>query len=151
MSFIDDIKLETTNALKSGDSEKANILRSLISSIHNEEIASRSKGGSGELSDDEVIVVLQREAKKRKEAAEIYSKAGRGDLEGKEKYELTIIESYLPPSLNEADIEEIVKKVLSAGSENFGQVMGAVMKEVKGRADSKVVTEIVKRSLGESK
>ena len=148
MSLIGDIKLHTTNALKSGDSQKANTLRSLIASVHNEEIANRSKGGTGELSDEEVVGVLQKEAKKRKEAAEIYGKAGRGDLENNEKYELSVIESYLPPALTDADVEKIVARVASDGGGNFGNVMGAVMKEIAGRADAKVVTEIVKKSLG---
>ena len=134
--------------MKSGDSQKANTLRSLIASVHNEEIANRSKGGTGELSDEEVVGVLQKEAKKRKEAAEIYGKAGRGDLENNEKYELSVIESYLPPALTDADVEKIVARVASDGGGNFGNVMGAVMKEIAGRADAKVVTEIVKKSLG---
>ena len=148
MSITHDIKLDTTNALKSQDSQKANTLRGLNASIHNEEIASRSKGGSGELSDEKVVGVLQKEAKKRKEAAEIYEKAGRSDLEDKEKYELSVIESYLPPALTDSDVENIVAKAVSGGEKNFGKVMGAVMKEIAGRADARVVTEIVKKSLG---
>jgi len=148
MALIDDLKSDVTDALKAGDSGKAETLRGLAASVHNEEIAKRSKGGEGELSDDEVVAVLQKEAKKRKESIEVYTDAGRNDLADKEKTELAIIENYLPPVLEESEIEGIVEKIVAGGEDNFGKVMGAVMGEVKGRADSKVVTEIVKKKLG---
>ncbi|OGY62423.1 MAG: hypothetical protein A3G58_00295 [Candidatus Colwellbacteria bacterium RIFCSPLOWO2_12_FULL_46_17] len=148
MSLIDDFRSGITEALKTKDARRAETLRGLLASAHNEEIAKRSRGNAGELSDEEVIAVLQKEAKKRREAIEIYGKAGRHDLEGKEKEELAIIESYLPPALGDSEIEEIVRKAISSGAEDFGKVMGAVMKEVAGRADSRVVTEIVKKNLG---
>jgi len=149
MSLIDDLKSDILEALKSKNAQKVETLRGLVASVHNEEIAKRSKGDGGELSHEEVIAVLQKEAKKRKESAEVYGKARRDDLESKEKEELLMIESYLPAALEESQIEEIVKKVVSSGEDNFGKVMGAVMKEVAGRADAKVVTEIVKKHLSD--
>jgi len=146
--LIDDFRSGITEALKTKDARRAETLRGLLASAHNEEIAKRSRGNAGELSDEEVIAVLQKEAKKRREAIEIYGKAGRADLENKEKDELIIIESYLPPALSENELEAIVKSAISGGETNFGKVMGSVMKEIAGRADSKVVTEIVKKNLG---
>ena len=148
MSLIENLKSDIAVALKSKDAPRTETLRGLLASVHNEEIAKRSKTGNSDLSDEEVISVLQREAKKRKESIEIYGKAGRADLENKEKDELIIIESYLPPALSENELEAIVKNAISGGETNFGKVMGSVMKEVAGRADSKVVTEIVKKNLG---
>lgn len=148
MSLIDDLKSDVTEALKSGDTEKAETLRGLAASIHNEEIARRSKEGEGELHYEDALAVLRREAKKRKEAADIYRDAGREDLEGKESRELKIIEFYLPPPLDQAKVEKIVEKVISTVGDNYGRVMGAVMKDVDGRADAKLVTEIVKKHLG---
>ena len=149
MSLIDTLKSDLNGSLKSGEAQRAETLRGLLSSIHNEEIAKRTKGGDSELSEEEVIGVLQKEAKKRREAIEIYGKAGRGDLEDKEKKELDLIGLYLPPQLERAEIENIVSKVISGSDEGFGQVMGKVMKEVSGRADSKVVSEIVKEKLNQ--
>jgi len=148
MALIDDLKSDATSALKANESQKAEALRGLVASIHNEEIAKRSKGGGGELFDEEVIAVLQKEAKKRKESIEVYGNAGRSDLEQKEKDELSIIESYLPPALDESEIEKVVNKILASGEENFGKAMGAVMKEVGGGADANLVAEIVKKNLG---
>lgn len=148
MSLAEGLRSDLTHAMKSGDAQVAETLRGLLSTIHNEEISKRSKGGSGELAENEIISVLQREARKRKEAADIYAGANRNDLESKEREELKIIEKYLPRELNEEEVEAIVKKVLEGGETNFGKVMGAVMKEVSGRADSKVVTDIVKKNLG---
>lgn len=148
MALMDDLKSGVTEALKAGDPVRAETLRGLVSAVHNEEIAKRSKGNGSELTDDEVIAVLQKEAKKRRESIEVYGGAGREDLKNKEEAELSIIESYLPPALEEAEIEKIVDSAVAGGAGNFGQVMGTVMKEVAGRADSKLVTEIVKRKLG---
>ena len=149
MSLIDKLKSDLNAALKSMEPQKTETLRGLLASIHNEEIAMRSKSGDSSLTDADLTGVLQKEAKKRKEAIEIYGKAERTDLENKEKEELGIIESYLPPALEEEEIEKIVLRVISDGGDNFGKVMGSVMKEVAGRADSKIVAEIVKRNLGD--
>jgi len=148
MSLTDSLKSDLNGALKSNDSGKTETLRGLLASIHNEEISKRSKGGDSDMSDEDVVNVLQKEAKKRREASEIYGKAGRKDLEDKENAELSVIESYLPPQLSESEIDGIVKKIVSGNENNFGQVMGKVMKEIAGRADSKLVSEIVKKNIG---
>ena len=150
MSNIDKLKADLTDAVKSKDSHRVETLRGLISSIHNEEIAKRSKGGDSTLSEAEVVAVLQKEAKKRKESAEVYGSAGRSDLENKERAEIVIIEEYLPEGLKDEEVLEIVKGIVSGGEDNFGKVMGMAMKEISGRADSRVVSAIVKRLLGET-
>jgi len=149
MSLVEKLKADLNDALRAKAHQKSETLRGLLAGIHNEEIAKRTKGGEGDLSDHDVTSVLQKEAKKRRESAEVYGKAGRADLEGKEKEELVLIESYLPARLSESQIEEIVEKVLAGGEKNFGKVMGPVMKEVAGRADAQVVTELVKKHLGD--
>ncbi len=148
MSLTEGLRSNISEALRAKDSRKVETLRGLLADIHNEEIAKRSRGNASEITDEEIIAVFQKEAKKRRESIEIYSKAGRADLETKEKDELTVIESYLPPALSEAEVETIVKKAISGGESNFGKVMGIAMKEIAGRAESKVVTEIIKRNLG---
>ncbi len=148
MNLVQRIREELTKALKEAEPLKPETLRGLLSSIHNAEIDNRSKGGKGELSEDEIIRVLQKEAKKRKEAAELYSGAGRQDLEDKELSELDIISSYLPSPLERSEVEAIVKGVIGEGSDNFGSVMKVVMEKVAGRAEANLVSEIVKEQLG---
>lgn len=145
MTLVDQLKTDTTQALKGGESLKVETLRGLLAAVHNKEIELTGKGK--ELSEEDVITVLSREAKKRKEANQIYSDAGRTDLAQKESKELEIIKSYLPQEMGVDEIEVIVRKVVDSGVTEFGQVMGMVIKETKGRAESAVVKEIVEKAL----
>jgi uncharacterized protein YqeY len=139
-------------ALKSGDAFKAGTLRLLISALHNKEIEKKGKGQESILSDEEVIEVLSREAKKRREASEIYSKGNRADLADKEKKELEIIMGFLPTQLSPEEIEKVILAVIEQvkpqGPKDFGRVMAEVMKELRGRAEAGVVSEIVKKKIG---
>jgi len=139
-------------ALKSGDAFKAGTLRLLISALHNKEIEKKGKGQESILSDEEVIEVLSREAKKRREASEIYSKGNRADLADKEKKELEIIMGFLPTQLSLEEIEKVILAVIEQvkpqGPKDFGRVMAEVMKELRGRAEAGVVSEIVKKKIG---
>lgn len=143
--LLEKIKSDTNQALKANESLKVEVLRGLLAAIHNREIELRGKGK--ELNEEEVLTVLSREAKKRKEANQIYSEAGRTDLAQKESKELDIIKSYLPPEMGAREIEVIVRKVVGGGVTEFGQVMGAVVKETKGRAEPGVVKGIVEKVL----
>lgn len=107
-----------------------------------------------ELSDDQVVAVLQAEAKKRSEAAEIYAQAGRTDAAAKEKSELAVLERYLPAALSEAEIAAVVAEEVAAAAAagNTGpKAMGAVVKAVRARvgasADGSVVANLVKSAL----
>ncbi len=152
------IESDLKTGLKKADYFLVGVLRLLIASIHNEEISKRGKNQIGILADevmtdDEVISVLKREAKKRKEAIDIYSKTERKDLLQKEQKELEIIFQYLPEELGEKAVEEIVRKIISdgqktiKGNSDFGLVMKEAMKELKGKADGNLVSETVKRLL----
>ena len=94
------------------------------------------------------MAVLRREAKKRRESADIFASADRQELANKEEKELTLIKGYLPPELSEAEIDAIVSEVVSGGQGDFGKVMGAVMAKIAGRADAGKVSATVKRALG---
>lgn len=153
MSLKQTISDDLKNALKSGDSFKVGILRLLLSALHNKEIEKRGKGEKSELSEEEeeVIEVLMKESKKRKEAIEIYLKGGRQDLADKEAKELEIVKIYLPEQLSEAEVEKITLKAIEKiGAENqkdFGKAMAEAMKELKGKADALKVSEIIKKKL----
>jgi len=149
-------------AMKAGQEFEISVLRMLLSALHNKEIEKKGKGQEPILTDEEVIEVLTREAKKRREAAELYAKGNRNDLAEKETKELEIIKKYLPEELSEEEIEKIVKLAIErvvvkdpegprrdvgAYGASFGKVMAEAMKELKGRADASAVSEIVKRNL----
>jgi uncharacterized protein YqeY len=102
--------------------------------------------------EDELTILLS-EAKKRKEAIEMYQKGGRTDLSDQEQRELVIIHEYLPKQMSREEAGDMVKKIIqevgAVSGKDFGKVMPAAMKELKGKIDGKVVQEIVKEQLGE--
>ena len=122
-----------------------------LAAVTNAEVAGDA---AVELSDDQVVSVLQAEAKKRSEAAEIYAQAGRTDAAAKEKSELAVLERYLPAAMNEAEIAAVVAEEVAAAAAagNTGpKAMGAVVKAVRARvgasADGSVVANLVKSAL----
>ncbi len=148
MSLKDKIEGDLKEALKSKDEFKVGALRFILSSVQMKEIDKRGRGGDEKLSDEELMEVLQKEAKKRKESFEIYEKSGRNDLAVKEKCELDIIKGYLPPLMSDEDVEKVIEGVIAemkpSGPKDFGRVMGEVMKRTKGSADASTVSRMVK-------
>jgi len=149
--FHQRIKEDLKEALKAGDGFRVGTLRMVLSSLHNKEIEKKGKGQEPKLTEEETIEVLMNEAKKRKESNEAYLKGNRNDLADKEKKELEIITVYLPKQLSEEEIKKIVQetiqKIGAQSEKDFGKVMGLLMKELKGKADTKLVSQIVKKSL----
>jgi hypothetical protein len=120
-----------------------------LAALHNREIEKRrvAGGGEGQLTEEEIWEVLRKEGKKRKEAAAIYQKAGRLDLAEKENQEWAIIAAYLPPPLEPGEIESLVKAAMSQGLVRFGELMGAVNKAAKGRADPQIIKAVIEKLL----
>ncbi len=136
-------------ALKAHDDIKKSTLRMLISAIGYYEI---QKGGAGYVATDEdVLAVIQNEAKKHRDSIEQFKLANRTDLVDKEQAELAILETYLPPQMNEQQIsklvEEAIEKTGASSLSDIGKVMGVLMSEVKGKADGTLVSNIVKEKL----
>mgnify|MGYP001592974674 CR=1 FL=1 len=146
MDILEKLSSQIKEAMKGGDSFKVGTLRMVVSAIKNREIEKRAKS-SDPLTEEEVIEVLRREVKKRRESIEIYGSAGRGDLKEKEELELKIIQTYLPAELTEEEIEKIVVGVISVGERELGKIMKAVKGQIGGRADGKLVSEIIKKNL----
>lgn len=148
----DQLQSDLTTAMKARDELSAATLRMALTAITNEEVAGKQ---ARELSDDDVLTVLGREAKKRREAAEAYDAASRPELAERERAELGVLEGYLPQALSDAEVQVIVDdavaQVRDSGASG-GAAMGAVMKlvqpQVKGRADGGVVAAKVKAALG---
>ena len=141
----DNIKNNLTQAQKERDELKVSTLRMLLSAIKYFEIA--KKGTSYQATEAEIIDVIGKEAKKRKEAIELYQKGNRPELAEKEAKELAILQRYLPEQLDEEElkriVEEAVKQIGALSPKDTGKVMGVVMPKVKGRADGKRVSDIL--------
>ncbi|HEY4499565.1 MAG TPA: GatB/YqeY domain-containing protein [Candidatus Paceibacterota bacterium] len=149
MALSQRIMEDLKSAMKAGNAELLGVLRMLHASLKNKSIDKKGKGQSEELTDEDVIEVLGKEAKKRKESAEAFINGGRTDLAEKEKKELAIVEAYLPKQMNAEEVRAAVEKIISGLSDtsNFGLVMKTVMAELKGKADAKMVSEIIKEKV----
>jgi uncharacterized protein YqeY len=149
MSLNETLSGDIIRATKSGEKIRLETVRTLRAQLLEKEIGKRPNP----LTPEEEVGVLISAAKKRKESIELYEKAGRSDLADKEKSELKIIEEYLPKQLTAEEIETTVTKILKDAGANsikdFGKVMPLVIKELKGKADGKLITETVKKSLEE--
>ena len=149
MALTEIINEDLKAAMKSGDSVKLNTIRSIRAQMI--ELSKRGTGTS--ITPEEEMTVLLAAAKKRKEAIEMYEKAGRNDLADQEKRELDIISAYLPKQMSREEDEVIIKKIIenigATSSKDFSKVMPVAMKELKGKIDGKVVQEVVKQQLGE--
>jgi uncharacterized protein YqeY len=134
-------------ALKAGEKKKLSTIRMLISSVKNESIEKR-----GELSDEDVLTVIQREIKQRKSANEEFKKGNRDDLIQENEVEIAILEAYLPQQLTDAELEKLVKQVVvemnASSPKEMGKVMGKLMPQIKGKADGTRVQTMVRSILG---
>lgn len=132
-------------AMKARDTVRLNVLRGLLSSFTNEAVAKKRKPDE-QLSDEDALSVISRAVKQRKDSIEQFEKGDRADLADAEKSELKILETYLPAQMSKEDISDFVKKKqaeLGLGKDKTNQLMGIVMKELKGRADGTIVKEVV--------
>ena len=126
-------------AQKAGDSRLLGVLRLIISELSYAQVDFKG----GELPDEVVVKVLLKEAKKRKEAIEIYEKASATERADQEKYELSIIEKYLPKMMGETEVEKVVAETAIESGLRGGRLMGMVMGKLKGKVDGAVVQKIV--------
>jgi uncharacterized protein YqeY len=146
----DRLRDDLTAAMKARDEVRVRTLRMALTSVTKEEVAGSS---ARELSDDEVLRVLAREAKRRREAAEAFAAAGRERQAAAERAEGKVLDGYLPAQLTDADLAAIVAAAIAetgaSGTRAMGQVMKAVTPQVAGRAGGARVAAEVRRQLGE--
>ena len=142
------VQSDLTDAIRQRDAVRSGTLRLALTSITNEEVSGTE---ARELSDDEVLKVLAKEAKKRKEAATAYAGAGRPELAAKEEAELAVLEAYLPAQLSDDELTAIVAAAIeqtgATGMPQLGQVMKVAQGVVAGRADGGRVAAAVKAAL----
>jgi uncharacterized protein YqeY len=148
MSIKETLKADLTEAIRSSDKLLSGTIRMVLTAITNEEVAGKE---ARVLTDDEVITVLSREAKKRREASEEFAKAGRDEKAAEEKAEGEVIARYLPAQLSEDEIKKIiadaVAKTGATGPADMGKVMGAIKPLIAGKADGALVSSLVKSTL----
>ena len=146
MSLRDRIQTDVTAAMRSGDALRRDVLRMAQNAIYAVEKKDRR-----ELSDDDVVGVLTREVKTRRESVDAFRKGGRDDLVAKEEAEIAILSTYLPEQLDDAAIEALVDEAVAAtgaqSARDLGKVMGWLSPRTRGRADGKRVAELVARAL----
>ena len=146
MSLYDDIILDLKDSIKVQDKEKLLVLRGLKTAIKNKQIELRQ-----ELTDDQILGIISLEVKKCKEAIEKFTQGSRQDLVEKEKAEVKILSSYLPPQLSEEEIKEIVtqaiEEISASSPKDLGKIMKSVMPKMAGRADGREVNRIARELL----
>jgi uncharacterized protein YqeY len=148
MGLKETLKSDLTEAIRSSNKVVSGTIRMVLTAITNEEVSGKE---ARVLSDEEIITVLSREAKKRREAAEEFAKAGRTDRAADEKAEGEVIAKYLPAQLSEDDIKKLIADAVTstgaAGPADMGKVMGAIKPKIAGKADGALVSSLVKAAL----
>lgn len=144
----DRLRADLTTSMKARDEVRTRTLRMALTSVSNEEVAGKA---ARELSDDEVLKILAREAKRRREAAAAFEEAGRDQQAAAERAEDAVLSGYLPVQLSDAEIAQIVTAVIAdtgaSGMSAMGQVMKAVTPQIAGRAEGSRVAGEVRRQL----
>ena len=150
MGLKEKLQADLTEAIRGRDEVKSGTIRMLLSAITNEEVAGKA---AKVLTDAEIITVLSRETKKRREAVEAFTAAKRDDLANKEKAEAAVIAQYLPKQLSEVEIKKIIADAIAetnaAGPAGMGLVMKVLQPKIAGKADGGVVSALVKAALGQ--
>ena len=148
MALKEKLQNDLTEAMRARDEVRSSTIRMILTAIKNEEVSGKE---ARELSDAEVITVLSREAKKRREAAEAFEQAGAKDRADMEKAEGVVIAEYLPVQLSESEIKEMITAAIAetgaTGPQQMGLVMKSIQPKIAGRADGGVVSSLVKAAL----
>ena len=141
-SLAERLRAAMNEARKQRDQPRTLLLSTILSDVKNREL-----GLNRTASDEETAEVLRRGIKRRREAVEVYEKAGRADRAATESAEIQILESFLPASIPPEEIRAAVREAIAGGAKDMGKIMGAVMPRFKGRADGKLVNQIVREEL----
>jgi hypothetical protein len=148
MSLQTDIESAMRAAMKARDAVRVSTLRLAMAAAHNRQIEL-----GHELTDADVVEVLDRQVKQRRESIELYRTGGRPELADAEEAELAILREFLPEPLTDAELERLARDAVAAtgasGPADMGRVMGVLVPQTKGRADGKAVSELVRRLLSE--
>jgi uncharacterized protein len=148
MALKEKLQNDLTEAMRARDEVRSATIRMILTAVKNEEVSGKE---ARELNDQEVITVLSREAKKRREASEAFEQAGAANRAANEKAEGAIIAEYLPAQLSESEIKDLIsaaiKETGAAGPQQMGLVMKTIQPKIAGRADGGLVSSLVKAAL----
>ncbi len=148
MSVLEKISEDLKTAMKSGDKTRLETIRSIRAGLLEKQVEKRPTGGM--TAEDELGVIIAA-SKKRKESIEVYRANNRNDLAAQEEAELSVIMEYLPKQMSPDEVADIVKKAIAqvgaTSEKDFGKVMGPLMKELKGKADGKLIQDTLKSVL----
>lgn len=144
-ALLERLQSDLNASRKGGDKPRTLLLGTIISDVRNREIEVRR-----DLTDDDVIEVLRRGIKKRREAIEMYDKGGRADLADKERVEVEALSGYLPAAVSDEELRAAVRAAIAGGAKNIGAVMGRVMPQFKGRAEGGTISAIAKEELSKA-
>ena len=148
MALKEKLQNDLTEAMRARDEVRSSTIRMVLTAIKNEEVSGKE---ARDPSDAEVITVLSREAKKRREAAEAFEQAGANDRAANEKAEGVIIAEYLPAQLSEAELKDLIASAIAetgaTGPQQMGLVMKSIQPKIAGRADGGIVSSLVKAAL----
>ncbi len=147
MTLTEQINADVKEAMKAREKEKLAALRAIKSAL----MLEATKDGSGEVSEEAGMKILQKLYKQRKDAAALYQEQGRDDLLHDEVFQADIIEAYLPAQMSEDEIAVVVKEIIAktgaSSPADMGKVMGAAMGQLSGKADGKIISMLVKKHL----
>lgn len=146
MSIAQQINDDIKKAMLAKDKKRLEAIRAIKSAV-----LLLNTSGTGEVSDDDVVKAMQKMVKQRKDAAAIYQEQSRTDMAEDELYQASVIEEYLPAQMAEDDIRKVVRERIAAvgasGAQDMGKVMGPVMAALQGKADGKLISQMVKEEL----
>lgn len=152
MTIKEQLNEKIKESMKAGTPDRTNILRLAMNAINNRQVENRGKGIEGELGDEEVIDVLMKEVKRRNESATVYAEAGRQELADVELAEIAIFKEFLPEELSTEELDVIVTDAIAKTEakelKDMGKVMAEINPQIKGRADSKMVSDMIKSKMG---
>jgi uncharacterized protein YqeY len=140
--LIERLQQDMNAARKAQDRAAVTLLGTIIADARNREIELRR-----DLTDDDVVEVLRRGIKKRRESTEMYEKGGRTDLASAEKQEAELLGRYLPAAVDPEEVRAAIREVIAGGNANMGQVMGAIMSRFKGRVEGGAINAMVREEL----
>ncbi|MCI6046606.1 MAG: GatB/YqeY domain-containing protein [Alistipes sp.] len=147
MALEQQIQKDIMEAMKAHDEARLNATRGIKSEI----LLAKTSGAEHELTDADVLKIIQKLVKQRKESAELYTQGNRPELAEKELSEMRVMEAYLPKALSEDEVRNILKEVVAevgaTGPKDMGKVMGAATKRLSGQADGRLISTIVKELL----
>ena len=147
MNLQDTINQDLIAAMRSGDEIKKSTLRSVKAAIT---LAEKEEDGQP-VNDDQVIAIIRKQAKQRQDSIEAYQQGGRLDLVAEEQAELAVLESYLPALMSEEDVriqtQAVIDEVDATSMRDMGKVMGRLMPQLKGKADGRLVSQVVRELL----